>query len=147
MGLDWVVDRKPTKGNETEFRKLQKKLNKAISEDSHSSVIKSIEKEINKISTSANETLKLKNKLFDKYYSSGYILDSELLDLELIDEACEDHTSLGCIDFANKLEVELSAINKEELNEDQLDEYDSIIEAIEWLKFWGTNGHGFSCSY
>jgi hypothetical protein len=76
MRLVWVVNRKPTKGNETEFRKLQKKLNKAIGED-----------------------------------------------------------------------LELFTINKEELNEDQIDEYESIIKAIEWLKFWGTNGHGFSCSY
>ncbi len=104
-----------------------------------------LEKKLKKISISSRTTGK--NSNFKSYYSSGYFLDSELLEPNLIDEACENHTALGCIDYANKLELNLSVYDKYNLDEEQLDDYESIIEAIEWLKFWGNNGHGFSCNY
>ncbi len=147
MGLDWIVDRKPIKGKEKIFLKLQKLLDKALREDYDNA--DEIEKEFYKNSISPQIVLdKIKHTEINDIFSGKCIFFSEIIEDELLkEEAGTQHNALQSLDFANRLEIEISNINKEELNEDELEDYKYVIKGIKWLRFWGRNGHGFTPCY
>jgi hypothetical protein len=147
MGLGWIVDRKPIKGNEKQFLKLQKALDKALMQNNDDA--DNIEKEFYKISISPSIILeKFNPKEIDTIFSGKCIFFSSVIEDELLkEEAGAQHNALQSLDYANRLEIEISSINKDNLDEDELDDYEYIIKGIKWLRFWGRNGHGFTPCY
>ncbi len=159
MGLDWIVENKPCDGDEKEFKKLLKQLRKLNEDDPGNEEIEEIENKLNEISFTPQDTISDFNEdeleeLDDVMVGGSFLTSSldfrgkditfsQLIDEELKDEAYEDHTPKECIQYANKLELSLSVHNKDNLSEEQKEDYDNIDRGIKWLKFWGTNGHGF----
>jgi hypothetical protein len=72
---------------------------------------------------------------------------SNLIGQELSEEAYLDHTPDEMINYANKLQDKLKEYNKNELNEEQLEDYLFVKRGIKWLKFWGKKGHGYYAWY
>ena len=71
----------------------------------------------------------------------------KLLPELLKEEAYSNHNAEQCIEYAYKLEVFVESINKKDLDDDELEDYDYINKGIKWLKFWGNNGHGYGAWY
>ncbi len=100
---------------------------------------------------SDNDMIKLRNFTFGgSFESNNYdfrgkvISQSDILDETLKSEAYQHHNAEECIEYGNKLEIFLTSLNKENLDEEQKKDYEFISKAIKWLKFWGEKGHGFS---
>jgi hypothetical protein len=165
MGLDWIIEYKP-KDNQFElFYKIKHQLKSLYeSNDSTSEEIASnLEEQLKNITNSPEYTVNNLNDdglneytefMNNKHYlinirdfRGEFIAQSELLNDELKEEAYKYHNPENCIEYAIKLELFLENINLEELDEDLLYDYNSIIKAIKWLKFWGKNGHGYSPWY
>lgn len=163
MGLDWLVEKKPCINNKEQYYKLKYKLSILRKNDEPSEeenkLIEELEKELEEISISPSDTLNnLNDEEFDTLdeifiggsfltenhdYRGKIIGGSEILNEELKEEAYNHHSAEQCIEYACKLECFLETLNKNELDEDELDEYNYIIKGIKWLKFWGNNGHGY----
>ncbi len=165
MGLDWIVETKPSEGNEKEYSKIKKQLNKLkLNEnDSNEEEIMLLEKQLENISISPQDTISDMNDEelndLDDIMEGGSFLTSSLdfrgktvgladiIDEELQEEAYIDHTPKQCIDYAERLELAISSYNKENLDEDEAEDLDNITKGIKWLKFWGNNGHGYHAWY
>ncbi len=151
MCIDWIAERKPIAGKEKEFKKLLKIFNDT-KKTSNEELIDKAEMDFYNISISPYDSLNTdegfdeNNDDIDILFSSSDIFDSNLINEELKDEICENHGPKETIDFANRLEEVVSTINIYNLDEDELDNYNEIIFAIKWLKFWGERGHGFIVS-
>ncbi len=147
MGLDWIVDRKPIKGKEKLFLKLEKSLDKALKEDDDNA--DEIEKEFYNNSISPQLVLdRHTNSQFDTIFSGKCIFFSSIIEDELLkEEAGNQHNAMQALDYSNRLQIEISNINKDTLNEDELEDYEYVIKGIKWLRFWGRNGHGFTPCY
>ncbi len=159
MGLDWIVESKPCEGDEKEFKKLQKQLRKLNEDNPGSEEIEEIEELLKDISITPQDTIGDFNddelEDYDEIMIGGSFLTSsldfrgknisysELIDDELKEEAYEHHNPNECIEYANKLELSLAVHNKDTLTEEQKEDYDNVNRGIKWLKFWGTNGHGY----
>ncbi len=173
MGLDWCLRKKPRKNYEIEYYRLKYKIqslheelyNETVQENIYKieEKLEVLEKEFDDFSISVNETSKtfskndiqtLNNCLIDGSFVSnewdfrGDVIGcSEILDEELKMEAYENHNSLESIEYAIKLEIFLEKVNKNELDEDDIEDYNNILKAIDWLKFWGVKGHGYCTDY
>ena len=168
MGLDWIVETKPNNhniDNINEYYKLKYKLhvlNKC--EKNHTEeiehMIKELEEEKKCISITPKETLESlvnDDDYFDDFLIGGsfmtsnfdfrgeYVGQSDILAESLKEEAYDNHNAEQCIEYACKLEVYLESIT--ELDEEEQEDYDCILKAIKWLKFWGSNGHGYYAWY
>jgi hypothetical protein len=143
MGLGWIINRKPIKGYETEFIKLNKLFDKLLLNGEYDT--DDIENKINSISIAPNINNNINN--IDNIFSGKCIYNSSLINYELKEEACNDHNYIQAIDYANRLEIDISSININNLNDDELEDYNYIIKAIKWLKYFGEDGFGFSVCY
>jgi hypothetical protein len=166
MGLDWLVQNKPCDDYKEKYYKLKYKLSILNKEgepsEEKSKLIKELENEFEEISITPVDTLGELNEeeinKLDEIFIGGSFLTSnydyrgkiigcaDILNEELKEEAYEDHNAEQCIEYAYKLECFLESINK---NDDDFDEeeYNDIIKGIKWLKFWGSNGHGYNAWY
>ncbi len=160
MGLDWIVENKPCEGNEKEFKKLTKKLKKLREEEPGNEEIGEIEDRLEEISFKPYDAMddyteEELNELDEIFVGGSFLTSSfdfrgkqighsELIEEELKDEAYEDHNPKECIEYAEKLELSISAYNKETMNEDEKEDYDNVNRGIKWLKFWGKHGYGFT---
>ena len=152
MGIDWITERKPLNGKEKEFIKLQKYLHKLLNEENtsnkHEELIKHIESNFYNISYSPQDVLQCYNNIdITDIYCGDNIFESNLIDEELKEEACNNHNALQTIDFANRIQISIQNIDINKLDEDDKEDYNNVIDGIKWLKFWGENGHGFVVYY
>ncbi len=165
MGLDWIVKNKPISGKEVLFNKIKYKIKILEKKEEESDEIEELRSKLEDISITPSDTLDSCNlstseiKELDDIFEGGSFLtsmhdfrgrkvsDSELINEELTEEAYEDHDAYKCIEYASRLEQNLSEYKYEELNEEQKDDYDDIIQAIKWLRFWGKHGHGYYAWY
>jgi hypothetical protein len=147
MGIDWITERKPINGKEEQFIKLRKYLrylyNDETTSNTKAELIEKLESNLYNISISPHDVHTNIGVLF----CGDDIYESNLIDEELKEEAGNDHNSLQTIDYANRLEICISNIDINKLDDDDKEDYNCILEAIKWLKFWGQNGHGFVISY
>ncbi len=166
MGLDWVVNYKPKNGNESSFYKIKnriKTLENNTNDSSNENEIEDLRNSLKNISITPEDTI---NNLSEQelietedIFEGGSFLTSnhdfrgklvaysELLNDDLIEEAHDNHGAKKSIEYADKLEQQLSKYNYDNLNEDEQEDYDDIIRAIKWLRFWGKHGHGFTAWY
>ncbi len=162
MGLDWIVESKPSAGDEKEYSKIKKELAKLKENENESNEeeIMLLEKQLENISISPRDTINENNDGdLDDILEGGSFLTSSLdfrgkaighadiIDEELAEEAYENHNPKQCIDYAERLELALSSYSKENLNEDETEDFENINKGIKWLKFWGNNGHGYYAWY
>ncbi len=164
MGLDWLVQGKPEKGSEKEYYKIKrdiKKLNE--NRDDNINTISELEEELIKVSITPVDTISDYNEEeleeLDEIMTGGSAFTSsfdfrgkgiglcELLELNLREEAYEDHNPSECIEYAYALEDNLSRLDKDKLTEDEKDDFEFVEKGIKWLKFWGENGHGYYAWY
>jgi len=136
MGLGWIINRKPNKGYEKEFNKLNKIYEQLLQNQLDT---EDIENQINNISTYPEST----NVIF----SGKCIFNSSLINDELREEACIEHNYIQAIDYANRLEIDINNINVNNLNDEEYEDYNYILKGIEWLKSFGENGYGYSVCY
>ncbi len=136
MGLGWIINRKPIKGFELQLIQLKKIYDELLVSQNDTD---DIENKINSISIAPIDD----NIIF----SGKCIYNSKLLNDELKEEACNDHNHIQSIDYANRLELDISSINIDILNDEDLEDYNYIIKGIKWLKYFGENGFGFSVCY
>ena len=175
MGLDWCLQPKPRdndKDKEQFYRlKYQLKLHRDILyKESNEKKVLELEKKTNEMEEQFNnisiqpsdsinnlseeDIIKLNSCLISGSFVSddcdfrGKIIgQSDILSEELKNEAYEHHSAEQCIEYAIKLEIFIETLNKEDLNEDEQEDYDFIVKASIWLKFWGKKGHGFYAWY
>jgi hypothetical protein len=165
MGLDWIVESKPSAGDEKEYSKLKKQLKKLRLKENEENCdeIMLLEKQLEDISISPQDTISDLNEEelneLDEIMEGGSFLTSSLdfrgkaigladiINEELQEEAYTDHTPKQCIDYAERLELAISSYNKENLDEDETEDFENISKGIKWLKFWGENGHGYHAWY
>lgn len=69
---------------------------------------------------------------------------SDLIDDDLREEAYEDHNSIEMLEYADKLDL---CLKKFDSNTNEESELEDIADAIKWLRFWGSKGHGFRVWY
>lgn len=171
MGLDWMLQNKPRDNadDKEEYYKLKYKL-KLLKSDINYEIIddtyvemEQLEEQLNNISISPNETAAILTEneidilndciVGGSFVSKDYdfrgkvIGRADLLDEELQMEAYENHTAEECIEYAIKLELYIQHLNRDDLDENDQEDYDYLIKAIKWLKFWGFRGHGYYASY
>ena len=166
MGLDWIVNYKPQEGHESSFYKIKnriKSLDKDNNENENENEIESLRNALKDISITPEDTI---NSLSDEelketedIFEGGSFLTnnhdfrgkivaySELLNDDLIEEAHVNHGAKKSIEYANKLEKKISEYKYDELEEEEQEDYDDIVQAIKWLRFWGKHGHGFTAWY
>jgi hypothetical protein len=166
MGLDWIVNYKPIEGNESSFYKIKNRIKKLDKEAYHSSIeneIDDLRNSLKKISITPEDTINILSEQelqeTDNIFEGGSFLTSnhdfrgqviscsELLNETLIEEAYVHHGAKKSIEYANKLEHSLSEYKYDELEEEEQEDYNYIIRAIKWLRFWGKHGHGFTAWY
>ncbi len=161
MGLDWIVEPKPCEGDEKQFFNIKKQLQKLKEHENENNEdeIMLLEEELAKISISPQDTISDLNEeelieLDDVMIGGSFLTSSldfrgkavgraDIINQELQEEAYDDHNPKECIEYAEKLEFAISSYNKDDLNDDELDDFENITKGIKWLKFWGTNGHGY----
>ncbi len=164
MGLDWIVNYKPQEGNESCFYKIKNRI-KQLDKDNNDNEaeIESLRDSLKAISITPEDTinslseeeLKEVEDVFEggSFLTSDYdfrgklVAYSELLNDDLIEEAHTNHGAKTSIEYANKLEKKLSEHKYEALEEEDQEDYDDIVQAIKWLRFWGKHGHGFTAWY
>ena len=139
MGLGWIINRKPIKDYEIQLMQLNKIYDKLLL---YQYDTEDIEKLINSISIAPNI-----NNNIDIIFSGKCIYNSKLINDELKKEACNNHNSIQAIDYANRLKLEITSIIISNLNAEQLEDYNYIIKAIKWLKYFGEDGFGYSVCY
>lgn len=177
MGLDWCLQpksRENDKDKEEFYRlKYQLKLHRDMlykaenqgteENDELEQKTNELEEKFNIISIQPSDSInnlsdddivKLNNCLIggsfvsdDCDFRGKVIGQSDILSEELKNEAYEHHSSEQCIEYAIKLEIFIETLNKEDLTEDEQEDYDFIVKAINWLKFWGKLGHGYYAWY
>ncbi len=165
MGLDWLVNYKPIKGKETSFYKIKNRIKHLEYEnnESNNDEIESLQEALEDISITPEDTinnlsseeLKDANNIFTggSFLTSNHdfrgqkVSYSELINKKLIEESYQNHGAKKSIEYADKLEINLSKYNYDELYEEEKEDYDDIIQAIKWLRFWGKHGHGFTAWY
>lgn len=174
MGLDWLVNNKPkvnsnNESSKTEYHKIKNKIKslEKEEEDNNSSFleheIEDLRNALKEISITPEDTINSLSeqelKDTEDIFEGGSFLTSnndfrgklvaysELLNDDLIEEAHENHSAKQSIEYANKLEKYLVKYDYNNLNEEEKEDYDDIIRAIKWLRFWGKHGHGFTAWY
>ena len=140
MGLGWIINRKPIKGYENEFIKLNKLFDELLLKGNIDT--DDIENQINNISIAPSD-----DKIYDIIFSGKCIYNSTLINDELKEEACDNHNYIQAIDYANRLEIDIYSININNLNDKELEDYYYIVKGIRWLKYFGEDGFGFSVCY
>ncbi len=168
MGLDWLVNSKPkiNGNNEANFYKIKNKIKKLDYENNidNENEIDELKQSLKEISISPEDTINsLTNQglegdlnefllggsflTSDHDFRGKLVSNSDLISENLADEAYINHDANESIKYADKLEKELSEYKYDELDEEEQEDYDDIILAIKWLRFWGKHGHGFSVWY
>jgi hypothetical protein len=165
MGLDWIVESKPSAGDEKEYVRIKKqlKLLKENENEDNCEEIMLLEKELEDVSISPQDTIgdlndEELNDLDDIMEGGSFLTSSldfrgkaiglaDIIDEELAEEAYENHNPKQCIDYAERLEFAISSYNKDDLDEDEAEDLENISKGIKWLKFWGNNGHGYYAWY
>ncbi len=171
MGLDWLVNSKPklNENNESNFYKIKNKIKRLDNENNeeNENEIDDLRERLKEISISPEDTINSLTNLgleeelntakefliggsfltsnYD--FRGGLVSNSDLISEKLTDEAYKNHGAKASIKYADKLEKELSEYIYDELDEEEKEDYDDIILAIKWLRFWGNHGHGFSAWY
>jgi hypothetical protein len=175
MGLDWILENKCNNNEKDkyDFYRIKyeiKLLNNQLYDETDQENINKIEDKIeelrqkfDKVSISpddsiqqiTDEEIKIINnctvgggfdpKILD--FRGNVIGRSDILNEELKMEAYINHNVEQCIGYAIKLELFAEKINKDKLNEDEQIDYDYLLKAIEWLKFWSSKGHGYYACY
>ncbi len=164
MGLDWLVNYKPKIGNEETFYNIKNKIKQLDKDETdNEDELESLRNGLKEISITPEDTInslsseELKDAedifeggsfLTSNHDFRGKVLSySELIDNDLIEEAYINHGDKKSIEYANKLEHSLSEYKYDELEEEEQEDYNDIIQAIKWLRFWGKHGHGFTAWY
>ncbi len=171
MGLDWCLQNKPRDNDKEEFYRLKYKLKlhrdleynenneeklQALEEESEK-----LKESLNNVSIEPNDSINIDNDIATLNdctigrefniesldFRGNVIGQSDILDEDLKMEAYEHHNAEQCIEYAIKLEIFIESLNKENLDEDEQEDYDYIVKGMKWLKFWGKKGHGYYAWY
>lgn len=154
MGLDWYVIDKMKEGKEDqEDRALEiRDIMNDFDGDPEGYMYQNLEKELKDLVITPLETLENEDD-FPVDFRGKMIAHSEILTQESCERAYENHTPKGMLDYAIRLEKELEEYKIREIydansdgmsSDEKEDEYDIILRATKWLRFWADKGHGMN---